>query len=234
MTWAARDIKDGLFNGGTYLFASEELMQQIAAIENTECKYNTLGINIAENVDSKEKESRIADILSQQECEFQSNIQDKTVIRTDFYKQFIMFGVMIILTISSYLFICQSMQQKAMELSKGRLQLLLQIGCERSVLCQKYAVTKVKENLWSIIGLPLCLLAILSGSVLQYVKECKESFTEINKEYLTESMLDITMDFSHNGIIWIGFLLFFVLGSCYCIYWQKRQLQQVNFMSNEE
>lgn len=234
LAWTARDIVDGFFNGGTYLFASEELMQHIADIENTECKYNTLGINITENADSKETESRIADILSQQECEFQSNIQDKTVIRADFYKQFIMFGIMIILTISTYVFICQSMQQKALELSKGRLQLLLQMGCDRSVLWQKYAIAKLEENLWSVLGLPLCLFAILLGSALQYIKECKENFSEIDQVYLTETMIDITIALSRNGILWIGFLTFFFLGVLSCIYFQKKQLQQIKFMSNEE
>ncbi len=234
LTWAVSDIENGLFDGGTYLFASEALLQQIAYIENEECKYNTLGIHIADDVDRKEAESSIADILAQQECEFHSNIQEKTYIRTEFYKQFIMFGFMIILTTSSYLFINQSMQKKAIELSQKRLQLLLQMGCDRSLLWKEYAVAKLKDNLWSILGLPLCILAIFSGIVVQYIRECKENFSEIDMIYLKESILDITLDFNRNSILWIGFLSFFFIDIFWGVYWQKRKLQQTEFMNKEE
>lgn len=220
--------------GGTVLLSSESLMQKLADREETDCLYRTLSVGIKKGAAAKEVETRLADVLSRYECAFSSNVQDKKVVRQRFYRNLGMFGVVLILTGAVYLFICQSMQRRSLEMSQKRLRLLLQSGCSRQSLRKGYDTVNIRDALWGLAGIPLCLVVILVGEGISYARLCRQEMGELQIGEMLRLLWQKTLEFGSGVMVWCLFIGFLAVAVLLCSRAQWKVLREMELTEKEE
>ncbi|MDE6568292.1 MAG: hypothetical protein K2K70_11255 [Lachnospiraceae bacterium] len=220
--------------GGIQLLTSETTLQQLANAADIPFTYKTLLINVEKGVKRKQIEAEIADVLSRYECSFGSYLGEKQQEKSRFYRQFIMFGVILILTASVYLFISRSMQNKSMELTGKQLQQFLQCGCNRAELTRSYSWMRVGEMLWACFSILLCMVIMVTAQGLSYWKQCQAGEAEYEWKELLSLCKDALKAYINNPIGWIFFLGFLVLALWFGIRGMKQYLGRLELMGHEE
>lgn len=219
---------------GMQLLTSDTVLQQFASAADIPFTYKTLLIDVEEGVKRKQIEAEIADVLSRYECSFGSNLGKKQQEKSRFYRQFIMFGVILILTGSVYLFISRSMQNKSMELTGKQLQQFLQCGCNRAELLRSYSSLRVREILWACFSIPLCMVIMAMAQGLSYWKQCRAGAMEFQRKELLSLCMDTMKEYVNNPVGWIFFLGFLVLAVWFGIRGMKHYLNRLELMGHEE
>lgn len=224
--------------GGYHLFTSETLLQEIAKKQGTSSRYDCLSIDMQDGADIRETEARVADLLSQagdeEDLFYVNNIQSKKEARNYFYRSLGMFGVVIVLTGAVYIFICQSMQRKSMDLSRKRLQLFLQGGCGRENLMRGYGLARLREGAWGLVGIPVCLLATVAGEVIGAVQGYRRENTEPDWEALGNSIQETVAGFGDGTGIWLVFAAFWILCNLLCLWSMKKYFGRLQLLEQEE
>lgn len=220
--------------GGMQLLTSDATLQQLANAADIPYAYKTLLIDVEEGVKRKQIEAEIADVLSRYKCSFGSNLGEKQREKSRFYRQFIMFGVVLVLTGSVYLFISRSMQNKSMELTGKQFQQFLQCGCSRGELMRSYNRLRVAEILWAWVSVPLCMVIMVMAQVLAYWKQCRAGEIEYQKKELLSLCMDVMKEYVNNPVGWILFLGLLILAVWFGIWGIKRYLAGLELMGKEE
>ena len=223
-------------DGGYYLFSSDALIRQLAQKMGKECRYDTFRINLQKDGNVKATEAKVSDLISQcgDDIYYTNFIQEKSQKRNDFYRQLGMFGIVLVLTGAVYIFICQSMQRKSMELSQKRIQLLIQSGCSRDNLTKSYGFARFREGAWGFVGIPLCLLVIAAGELIRYVRECRREGWELDWQALGDTIQNNVTDYIHGISIWLVFLVFWILCNGLCVRAARKYLRQIQMLEKEE
>lgn len=229
---------DMLFDleGGYYLFSSEELIRQLAEKLGKVCRYDTLRINLQKGGNIKETEAKVTDLISQfgNDIYYTNYIQDKSQKQNDFYQKLGIFGIVLALTGAVYIFICQSMQRKSMELSQKRIQLFIQSGCSRDNLAKGYGAARFREGAWGFVGIPLCPLVIAAGEIIRYVRECKREGWELDWQVPGYTIQNNVADYVNGISIWLIFLVFWILCNGLCVWAAGKYLRNIQMMEKEE
>ncbi|MDE6852774.1 MAG: hypothetical protein K2J67_09880, partial [Lachnospiraceae bacterium] len=221
-------------NGGMQLLTSETTLQQLASAADIPFTYKNLLIDVEKGVNRKQVEAEIADVLSRYECSFGSYLGKKQQEKSRFYRQFIMFCVILILTGSVYMFISRSMQNKSMELIGKQLQQFLQCGCSRAELMWSYSSLRLGEMLWAWVSVPLCMVILVTAQGLSYWKQCQMEEMEFHREELFSLCVDSIKEFVNNPIGWILFLGFLLLALWFGVRGVKQYLDKLELMRQEE
>lgn len=223
--------------GGMQLVASEKLLRRFADTSGMEFTYRTFLIDVEKGYDRKRVEASVADILSRtlgKEIPFGSCMGQKQRERNRFYRQLVMFGVILFLTGSVYLFITRSMQNKYFELNRKQLQQFLQCGCGRGELLWSFSFLRIQESIWALVGVPLCMLILMATRGLSYWKEVQGGEVDFEKAELWKEWGNTICDYFNNPLGWILFLVFLGLAAGVGILGQKRYLKQLELMGQEE
>lgn len=223
--------------GGMQLLASEALLQQLAQGIGKDFTYRNILINMDKGVKRKQVEAGVADALSRYEdrgMSFHSNMGKKAQERKRFYRQFAMFGVILILTASVYLFINRSMQNKSMELVRKQLQQFLQCGCSREDLIHFYTTLRIREGVWALAGIPLCMLILVVIRGISYWKEVQGGEMVFERGELWTQCINMIRDYLDHPFEWILFLGFLVLAVWFGIRGQAKYLRKLELMGKEE
>lgn len=225
---------DNEMEGGIQLLTSAATLQQLASATGIPFTYKTLLIDVEDGVKRKKIEAEVADVLSRYECSFGSYLGKKQQEKSRFYRQFIMFGVVLVLTGSVYLFISRSMQNKSMELTGKQLQQFLQCGCSRGELMRSYSRLRVAEILWAWVSVPFCMVIMVMAQVLAYWKQCRAGEIEYQRKELLSLCMDVMKEYVNNPMGWILFLGFLILAVWFGIRGIKRYLAGLELMGKEE
>lgn len=223
--------------GGMQLLTSEKLLKQFAHAAGKDFTYRTVLIDMEKGCDRKQVEASVADILSHnpgKEISFGSCMGEKQRERNRFYRQLVMFGVILLLTGSVYLFITRSMQNKYMELNRKQLQQFLQCGCGRGELLRSFAFLRIRECIWALVGVPLCMLILIAAHGMSYWKEVQGGEVEFERAELWKELGNTILDYFNNPFGWILFLVFLGLAVGVGILGQKRYLSQLELMGQKE
>ncbi|MDE6852773.1 MAG: hypothetical protein K2J67_09875 [Lachnospiraceae bacterium] len=224
-------------SGGMQLVTSETLLQQLAHEIGEDFTYRTLLIDVDNGVNRKQVEANVADVLSrygEDDISFYSCMGDKERERNRFYRQVVMFGVILILTGSVYLFISRSMQNRSMELVRKQLQQFLQCGCSRVELIRFYTWMRIRESIWSLTGIPLCALILVVMRWIAYWKEVRSGEAEFEKAEWGMQCINAIKDYFYHPFEWILFLGFLVLTVWFGIRGQVQYLKKLELMGHEE
>ncbi|MDE6568293.1 MAG: ABC transporter permease [Lachnospiraceae bacterium] len=225
--------------GGVQLLASEAILEQLAKSIGKDFTYRCIQIDMEKGVNRKQVEAGVADVLSSSGEEedgisFHSYMGKKAQERRRFYRQFAMFGVILILTGSVYLFINRSMQNKSMELVRKQLQQFLQCGCSREDLIRFYTVLRIREGIWALAGIPLCMLILVVVKGIAYWKETRGGEIDFERAELWKQCINMIRDYLNHPFEWILFLGFLVLAIWFGIRGQARYLKKLELMGQEE
>lgn len=237
LSWL-EDSEELLTSGGSVqLLTSEIMLKQLAQSIGKDFTYRSIQIDMKKGVNRKKVEASVADILSRhegKEISFNSYMGEKTQERRRFYRQFIMFGVILILTGSVYLFINRSMQNKSMEVVRKQLQQFLQCGCSRDDLIRFYTVLRIREGIWALAGIPLCMLVLVVVKGITYWKKTQGGEVVFERAELQSQCINMIRDYLNQPFEWILFLGFLVLAVWFGIRGQARYLRKLEMMGQEE
>lgn len=223
--------------GGMQLLASEKLLKQFASASGMEFTYRTILIDVEHGSDRKQVEANVADLLSRnqgKEISFGSYMGEKQRERNRFYRQLVMFGVILLLTGSVYLFITRSMQNKYFALNRKQLQQFLHCGCSREELLRSFSFLRIRESIWALAGIPLCMFILLAARGFSYWKEVQGGDMEFEWAELWKELGNTIIDYFNNPLGWCLFLIFLGLTVGIGILGQKRFLWQLELMGKEE
>lgn len=223
--------------GGVQLLTSETMLQELAQSIGKDFTYRSIMIDMKKGVKRKKVEASVADVLSHHEAGevyFHSYMGKKAQERKRFYRQFVMFGVILILTGSVYLLINRSMQNKSMELVRKQLQQFLQCGCSREDLIRFYTVQRIREGIWALAGIPLCMLILVVVKGITYWKETKGGEMVFERAELQTQCINMIRNYLDHPFEWILFLGFLVLAVWFGIRGQARYLRKLELMGQEE
>ncbi len=225
--------------GGVQLLASEAMLQQLAKSIGKDFTYRCIQIDMEKGVNRKQVEASVADVLSsygedEDGISFYTYMGKKAQERKRFYRQLAMFGVILILTGSVYLFINRSMQNKSMEIVRKQLQQFLQCGCSREELIHFYTMLRIREGIRALAGIPLCMLILVVVKGITYWKETQGGEVVFERAELQSQCINMIRDYLDHPFEWILFLGFLVLAVWFGIRGQARYLKKLELMGQEE
>lgn len=137
------------------------------------------------------------------------------------------------MTGSVYLFINRSMQNKSMELVRKQLQQFLQCGCSREDLIHFYTLLRIREGVWALAGIPLCMLILVVIRGIAYWKEAQGGEMAFERKELWKQCINMIRDYLDYPFEWILFLGFLILAVWFGIRGQAKYLRKLELMGKE-